>query len=123
VRNLVRDSFMAGEIPRFCRDHPLLAPVLTHLGAKFSHEEVNDVLVEYCQTRLLFPELVEAIHEANPRQYEKHFVCANNPDQAQGRVNRTAYGRSQGRKAMEISFAVEVDEGGKRCWTVRLAGW
>lgn len=73
LRELVLDAFMLGELERFCRDRQAFRPVLTHFGQKYSQEEVVDVLLEYCRTRVLFPDLLAEIHKSNPKQYERHY--------------------------------------------------
>lgn len=70
IRDLIRDAFTAEELRRFCQDRPLFRLALGHLGATF--ESVIDGLLEYCQTRALFAELLLEIERYNPRQYERH---------------------------------------------------
>ncbi len=72
IRNLVRDAFTAKELRRFCQDRPVFRPVLTRFGADFSLEDMIDVLLEYCQSRMLFFELLSEIQDWNPRQYERY---------------------------------------------------
>lgn len=72
IRSLITSAFLLREIPRFCQDRDFLRPVLAYFGPNDGLDEMADVLVNYCQTRLLFPELLSAIRGANPRQYERH---------------------------------------------------
>lgn len=72
IRSLIRDAFMTGELERFCQDRPIFRSVLRYLSSSPSLEEMADVLIEYCQTRLLFPELLSEMREFNPRQYERY---------------------------------------------------
>ena len=53
IRGLLQDAFMAGELRRFCQDRPLFRPLLTHLGPRASLEEMIEVLLDYCCSRLL----------------------------------------------------------------------
>jgi len=56
---------------RFCRDRPKLEPVLHDLGEKFSLAEVVDAVIDFCQTRLLWDDLLAEIKEENPKQYDQ----------------------------------------------------
>jgi hypothetical protein len=68
----VRDAFTDRELRRFCQDRPLLAPAVARFGAGWSLEDMIDVLLEYCQTQLLLPELLRGVREHNPRQYQRY---------------------------------------------------
>ena len=72
ICSLMRDSFTAQEIRRFCRDRPPFSPVLDQLSPSASLEDTIDVLVEYCNKRLLFAELLSEIQGFNPRQYDRY---------------------------------------------------
>jgi len=72
MHDLLNAAFMSRELPRFCRDRALFRPVLAHFPANASLSDMADVLIEYCQTRLLFPELMLGIQEVNPRQYKRY---------------------------------------------------
>jgi hypothetical protein len=72
VRNLMRASFTAQDLQRFCRDSPTFRPMLSHFALNPSLEDMIDVLVERSQRQDLLPELLAGIEQANPRQYDKH---------------------------------------------------
>jgi hypothetical protein len=72
ISNLLRDGFDARELRRFCRDREDFSPVLGRFGPSFSQEDMIDVLLEYCQKRLLFVELLAEIRRFNPRQYDRY---------------------------------------------------
>jgi hypothetical protein len=68
----MRAAFTAKELRRFCQDRSSFEPVLSHFGPNFALEEMIDVLVEYCRTRILFSELVSEIEKVNPNQYLRY---------------------------------------------------
>lgn len=72
MHSLLLNAFMAGELPRFCRGHALFRPVLAYVSPNPSVSDIADALIEYCQTRMLFPELLSEIRRINPRQYERY---------------------------------------------------
>jgi hypothetical protein len=72
IRQLTRDAFTDKELRRFCQDDAVFRPILTSFGADFSLEDMTDVLIEYCRTRLLFLELLSGIRKWNPKQYKRH---------------------------------------------------
>jgi 3',5'-cyclic AMP phosphodiesterase CpdA len=72
IRNLLRDAFTARELERFCQDRPVFRPLLRNFGPGASLEERIDAVLTYCDTRLLFPELLAEIRDYNPRQYRRY---------------------------------------------------
>jgi hypothetical protein len=72
VRGLLEDAFTARDLWRFCQERPSFGPVLTDVRHNASVGEITDVLIEYCQKKLLFDELLSEIQSLNPRQFEKH---------------------------------------------------
>lgn len=72
IRILIREAFTAPELRRFCQDRPSFRPILPYLSPNLGLEGMIDALIEYCQKRLLFPELLSEISELNPRQYKRH---------------------------------------------------
>jgi hypothetical protein len=72
IRNLLRDAFTAQDLWRFCQERPNFQPVLVQFPYNPSPAQMIDVLTQYCQTQLLFDELLLAVREANPRQYERY---------------------------------------------------
>jgi hypothetical protein len=73
VCDLIRAAFTVKDLVRFCRDRPVFSPLQSRFGPNPSLEDVIDSLVEYCEKRLLFPELLSEIRMANPRQYERYL--------------------------------------------------
>jgi hypothetical protein len=72
VASLVRDSFTARELQRFCRDRTIFSPVSSRFGPMFSLEDMIDVLLEHSQKRLLLTDLLLEIQRYNPRQYQRY---------------------------------------------------
>lgn len=88
IRNLVRAAFTDRDLRRFCQDRPLFQPVLSHCSSGSSLEDMIDVVIEYCQKRLLFPTLLLEIQRYNPLQYERHrsrlYDAQTSPSKATG---------------------------------------
>lgn len=80
IRSLLTSAFGDRELRRFCRERPKFRPVLPRFGSLFSLEDMIDVLLEYCQTRILFQELLSEIREVNPAQYEAHIGKVDSND-------------------------------------------
>lgn len=73
VCDLIRAAFTVKDLMRFCRDRPVFSPLQSRFGPNPSLEDAIDSLVEYCEKRLLFPELLSEIQLVNPRQYERYL--------------------------------------------------
>ncbi len=73
VRTLLRGAFAdAKDLCRFCADRPNLRPVLRSVSAQPALDDVIDALLWFCRAQVLFAELLAALQEERPRQYEKH---------------------------------------------------
>jgi tetratricopeptide (TPR) repeat protein len=72
IRNLLKDAFTADTLWRFCQERPDFQPVLVHFPYNATLAQMIDALIQYCQTQLLFDELLLAVREVNPRQYERY---------------------------------------------------
>ncbi|MBN1139102.1 MAG: hypothetical protein JXM73_21155 [Anaerolineae bacterium] len=66
IRVLIRDTFTAETLSRFCHDRPLFQPIRHHFGPKFSFEEMIDALIEQCEKRALLPDLLSALLTYEP---------------------------------------------------------
>jgi hypothetical protein len=73
IRKLLKDAFNAKDLVRFCADRSIFRPILDKFGLDFSFEEMIDVVIEYCRTQRLFPELLETVREVSPRQYQRYY--------------------------------------------------
>lgn len=72
IRNLMSAAFTDKDLQRLCHDCPIFRPILASLVPDCSLEDMIDTIVEYCEKRLLFFELLAEIRERNPRQYERY---------------------------------------------------
>lgn len=72
IRNLIRDAFTPNDLQRFCHDRPIFRPILHNFGPGFSLDDMIDVVIAYCEKRLLFSELLQEIRTSNPSQYERY---------------------------------------------------
>ena len=71
LRVLLLNAFTAKDLQRFCHDRTLFRPLLEHCSPNASHQELSDVVLQFCGTRALFPELLREIRECRPRQYTR----------------------------------------------------
>ncbi|MBN1139586.1 MAG: hypothetical protein JXM73_23620 [Anaerolineae bacterium] len=72
IRSLILSAFTPRELWRFCKDRPAFREAVLDFGLNPSLADMADVLLEHCETRLLFDDLLAAIHESNPRQFERY---------------------------------------------------
>jgi hypothetical protein len=73
IRSLLIGAFTDKELRRFCQDRFDFRPILDRCGPGTSLEDMIDALVEYCEKRDLFTELLQEAKEFNPTQYRRHF--------------------------------------------------
>jgi formylglycine-generating enzyme required for sulfatase activity len=73
IRNLIFDAFDGDELRRFCADRPAFHSILVRFGPGFGLSDMIDVLLEYCRTRVLFPELLAELQESSPEEYGRHY--------------------------------------------------
>jgi len=71
VRELLLAAFSAEELRRFCHDRPSFRPVVTRFGPGQGLDDMVEEVITYCETRLLWDELLAEVQRANPRQYER----------------------------------------------------
>ena len=79
VHELLTSAFTHQDLLRFCREHPFLRPVLKDFGADPSLNEMADELIRYCDKNSLWNELLSAVQEANPRQYDNFKSALRGP--------------------------------------------
>jgi hypothetical protein len=72
IRKLLSRAFTAPELRRFCQDRPVFSPVLEWFGPSQSFADWVDALIDYCQTNMLFPELLEEVRKVKPRRFAAH---------------------------------------------------
>lgn len=72
INDLLTRAFMnEKDLRRFLRRRKAFQAVLDLVSVDAGLADHVDVLIEYCETRLLFDELLAGIQEENPRQYER----------------------------------------------------
>jgi hypothetical protein len=72
ISELLTRAFMdEKDLRRFLRRRKEFQAVLRLVSVDAGLSDHVDVLIEYCETRLLLDELLAAIQEENPRQYER----------------------------------------------------
>lgn len=72
IRSLLRAAFTAADLRRFCHDRPVFRFIVSKFGPAFSFEDMIETVIEQCEKQALFPDLLAAIREHNPRQYERY---------------------------------------------------
>jgi tetratricopeptide (TPR) repeat protein len=72
IRQLLQTAFTADDLRRFCLDRPSFRFIPNHFGPGFSFMQMIDVVLEQCRTQDLFSDLLAAVGQVNPRQYERH---------------------------------------------------
>lgn len=73
VRQLILDAFTPAELKQFCQKYREFRPLLRQFSADPSIESMADDVIEFCQARVLFSELLAGIKDFNERQYERHY--------------------------------------------------
>ena len=71
VCDLIRAAFTPDDLRRFCRDRSTFADLRNFFGPDSGLERMIDHVVEFCQTRYLFADLLREIKAYSPRQYDR----------------------------------------------------
>ena len=71
IRELLLAAFSAETLPRFLRDQRDFRPVLDQFGRSHGLDDMVAEVIDYCQTHLLWDELLAEVRQANPRQYAR----------------------------------------------------
>jgi hypothetical protein len=71
IRMLMRCAFTAKELWRFCQERPVFSPILDSINPESDLDNMIDTLLEYCDKRVLFSELLSEVSKFNPAQYER----------------------------------------------------
>lgn len=69
VRKLLMSAFTAKTLTVFCRDRPTFRPIVDTFGPTYGLTDMVAEVITYCETHVLFEELLNAVKECNPRQY------------------------------------------------------
>jgi hypothetical protein len=72
IRDLLTAAFMdSRDLRRFCQSHREFRPVLQLVNEGAGLQDHVDALIGYCDTYVLFDELLEGVERLNPRQYAR----------------------------------------------------
>ncbi|MBN1657495.1 MAG: hypothetical protein JXA93_03790 [Anaerolineae bacterium] len=72
IRTLLEDAFTPEELRRFCMDRPRFRPLVRKFGPNDNLETMVARLIEYCDRRLLWEELLAEVGKENPEQYRRY---------------------------------------------------
>lgn len=71
IRILLESAFVSKDLSNFCEDHPPLNPIPAEFKENDSLSEMVDTVIDYCRTRGLFAELLQAVKAARPDPYRE----------------------------------------------------
>jgi hypothetical protein len=71
IRDLLEAAFTVQTLNRFCWDHQAFRPIRKQFSPGHGLADIVDLVIEYCETSLLWDELLAGVKEANPRQYAR----------------------------------------------------
>lgn len=74
IRRLLTGGFTDETLRTFCKDSKTFPPVLKRVGSGASVEEIASELIIYCETMLLWDELLVEVKEANPAWYKRFLT-------------------------------------------------
>jgi hypothetical protein len=79
IRGLLTAAFKPADLRRFCQDRPIFRPVVNSFAEDQGLDDMVGNVVDYCETQLLFPELLAEVKEENPRQHERFGPYLRHP--------------------------------------------
>ena len=71
IHELLTAAFSHQGLRRFCQSQPLFRPVLKDFSPQHGLNEMADRLIEYCDKKSSWEELLSAVQEESPRQYAR----------------------------------------------------
>lgn len=71
IREMLMQAFTPAMLHRFCQDRPIFRSLASEFAPGHGSAEMVDRLIEYCQTHLLWDELLSEVQQENPRQYAR----------------------------------------------------
>jgi formylglycine-generating enzyme required for sulfatase activity/CHAT domain-containing protein len=71
IRQLLLAAFTAEELRRFCQDRPTFRPLVDRFSPNHSLVDMVDEVIDYCETKLLFDEILAQVRDENPHQYRR----------------------------------------------------
>jgi hypothetical protein len=72
ISDLLCDAFTDSDLRRFCRNRRELCYVVRRFGSHFSLEDLADVVIDYCRTRAMMPNLLAEIERVRPGQFARY---------------------------------------------------
>lgn len=69
IRKLLLAAFTPQTLRRFCQERPIFRPIENEFSPAQGLSDMVDHVIDYCDTYLLFGELLAAVKKANSRQY------------------------------------------------------
>ncbi len=80
IHELICSAFSVEELRRLCRDHPALRPVCDEFSPTHGLNDLADEVIAYCETRLVWEDLLGAIARTRERQYKCVESSLRDPD-------------------------------------------
>jgi hypothetical protein len=71
IHQLLLEAFNPEELRRFCRYRPDFRPAVNLFGPGQSHDDMVELLVDYCDRHVLFDQLLAEVKQVNPGQYAR----------------------------------------------------
>lgn len=71
IHRLLSAAFTVEELRRFCRDRQIFQPVVDDFGPNYNMNQMIDRVIDYCDTKNLWNELLTEVRQLNPRQYQR----------------------------------------------------
>jgi tetratricopeptide (TPR) repeat protein len=71
IRELLLAAFTPEALRRFCLDRTPFRPILDNFGPKYNLNDMVDQVLLFCETQLLFNELLAEVQQCNPKQYNR----------------------------------------------------
>jgi hypothetical protein len=69
IRQLLLAAFTAEELRRFLQDRPMFRPIVARFGPGHGFEDMVDRVIDYCETRLIWPKFLTEARQVNPNQF------------------------------------------------------
>ncbi len=71
IRKLLLAAFTPQTLWRFCQDRPAFCPLLNEFSPSHGLNDMVDRVIDYCQTHLVWNELLVEVKGENPQQYDR----------------------------------------------------
>jgi len=71
IHHLLEAAFTPQTLRRFCQFRSTFQPIVNEFGPGHGLSDMVDRVIDYCNTRRLFDELLNEVEKENPKQYER----------------------------------------------------